>query len=239
LGGSIYDWRHLLRPLASNHRVVAIDLLGAGESEMPGKEDYSVAAQARRVKGLLDVLGVGRASFVGNSYGGGIALRLAQDWPERVDRLVLIDSICYPENIPTYVWLVQAPCAVTVAESLPLGKMTRWVLRGSYRTVERLSEEELDTYLQELQAPGRRAAIVNIVRAVVPPDAREFESRLKSIRSPALLIWGKDDQTVPVSLGRRLVRDLPGARLVELEAGHVPNQECPELVLPLLRTFLD
>jgi 2-hydroxymuconate-semialdehyde hydrolase len=238
LGGSIYDWRHLIRPLGESHRVIAIDLLGAGESDLPENADYSIAAQARRVKGLMELLGVERASVVGNSYGGGIALRLAQDWPDRVDRLVLINSICYPEHVPAYVSLVKAPCAECVAETLPLGKMTRWVLRGCYKTVERLSEEELDTYIAELRAPGRRAAIVRVVRAVVPPDTREFEARLKSIRAPSLLIWGSADPTVPVELGRRLAKDLPNARLVEVEAGHVPNQEIPEDVLRLMEGFL-
>ncbi len=238
LGGSIYDWRHLLRPLAERHRVIAIDLLGAGESEIPEQEDYSVAAQARRVKGLLELLGVERATLVGNSYGGGIALRLAQDWPERVDRLVLINSICYAEHVPTYVSLARVPSAECVAGSLPLGKMTRWVLRGSYRTVEKLSEEELDTYIREIEAPGRRRAIIQVIRAVVPPDTTEFEARLKSVRAPALLLWGKDDRTVPVELGRRLAKDLPDARLFELDAGHVPNQECPEEVLRRMGEFL-
>ncbi|HEV3029116.1 MAG TPA: alpha/beta hydrolase, partial [Planctomycetota bacterium] len=145
LGGSLYDWRHLIRPLSLSRRVIAVDLLGAGESEIPDFEDYSIAAQARRVKGLMDVLGVERGCIVGNSYGGGIALKLVQDWPERVDRLVLINSICYPENIPTYVTLARAPCAEYIAESLPLGKMVRWVLRHSYHTVENLTDEELDT----------------------------------------------------------------------------------------------
>jgi pimeloyl-ACP methyl ester carboxylesterase len=239
IGGSLYDWRHLLRPLARTHRVIAVDLLGAGESEIPETEDFSIAAQARRVRGLLDALGVPRATLVGNSYGGGIALRVAQDWPERIDRLVLINSVCYPEEIPTYVGLAKAPCAECVAETLPLGKMARWVLRNSYRTVETLTGEELDTYIQELRAPGRRSAIIRIIRAVVPPDTTEFEARLKAIRSPALLIWGKFDPTVPIALGRRLVGDLPDARLVELEAGHVPNQECPLDVAQLIRGFLE
>ncbi len=239
LGGSLYDWRHLIRPLAQDYRVLAVDLLGAGESEIPEKEDFSIAAQARRVKGLLDALGVGRATLVGNSYGGGIALRFAQDWPERVDKLVLINSICYADDIPTYVGLSKAPCAESVAELLPLGKMTRWVLRGSYRTVEKLSDEELDTYVRELQAPGRRSAVVRIVRDVVPPDTTEFEARLRSIHAPALLLWGAGDETVPIRLGRRLRADLPRAELVELDAGHVPNQECPDEVLRRIRRFLD
>jgi len=239
LGGSLYDWRHLLRPLGVDHRVVAMDLLGAGESEIPEKEDFSIAAQARRLKGLLDALGLPRATLVGNSYGGGIALRFAQDWPERVEKLVLINSVCYADTIPTYVGLAKAPCAECVAEVLPLGKMTRWVLRGSYRTVEKLSDEELDTYVRELQAPGRRSAVIRTVRDVVPPDTTEFEARLKSIRVPSLLIWGSADQTVPVRLGRRLVKDLPDATLVELDAGHVPNQECPDEVLRRIRGFLE
>ncbi len=239
LGGSLYDWRHILRPLARNHRVLAVDLLGAGESEIPETEDFSIAAQARRVRGLLDALAVPRATLVGNSYGGGVALRVAQDWPERVDRLVLINSVCYPEDIPTYVGLAKAPCAECVAETLPLGRMARWVLRNSYRTVEKLSDEELETYIQELRAPGRRRAIIQIIRAVLPPDTTEFEARLKTIRSPALLIWGKFDETVPIALGRRLLRDLPDARLMELDAGHVPNQECPDEVVTLMRGFLE
>lgn len=238
LGGSIYDWRHLLRPLAERHRVIAMDLLGAGESEIPENEDYSVAAQARRVKGLLDRLGATRATLIGNSYGGGIALRFAQDWPERVERLALINSICYAEDVPSYVTLARAPCADCVVQVLPLGKMTRWVLRSSYHRAEKLTDAELDTYVQELEASGRRRAIVNVVRAVVPADTREFETRLKSIRVPALLIWGVHDQTVPLQLGRRLAADLPQSRLVELDAGHVPNQERPAEVLDLLRGFL-
>ncbi len=238
LGGSIYDWRHLLRPLARTHRVIALDLLGAGESDMPEHEDYSISAQARRVKAVLDRLGVERATFVGNSYGGGIALRMAQDWPERVERLVLINSVCYAEHIPTYVALAHVPCAVCVAETLPLGKMTRWVLRGSFKTVQKLSEEELDTYIKEIRAPGRRRTIIHIVRAIVPPDVTEFEARLKTIKASTLLLWGVDDQTVPVELGRRLVRDLPDAMLYELDAGHVPNQECPEEVLRRMNDFL-
>jgi len=238
LGGSIYDWRHLLRPLSRDHRVIAVDLLGSGESEIPETEDYSVAAQARRVKGILDHLRIDRAALVGNSYGGGIALRFAQDWPERTARLVLIDSICYPENIPTYVTLAKAPCAGCVARSIPLGKPTAWVLRSGTGTLSRIRESELEVYLQELGAPGRRAALVQTVRAIVPPDTTEFHTRLKSVQAPALLIWGKEDRTVPVELGRRLAKDLPDARLEELDAGHVPNQERPEQVLELMRGFL-
>jgi len=186
----------------------------------------------------MDLMGVERGTVVGNSFGGGVALKLTQDWPERVDRLVLINSICYPENIPVYVRLANAPGAAVVAETLPLGKMTRWALRACYRTVEKLSEVELETYIQELRVPGRRRALIQILRAILPPDNTEFEARIRTVRAQTLLIWGKTDQTIPVSLGRRLLEDLPNARLFELDAGNVPHQELPDEVLKLIRDFL-
>ncbi len=101
-----------------------------------------------------------------------------------------------------------------------------------------MSEEELDTYIAEIRAPGRPEAVVRTVRDLVPSDTREFEARLRSVRAPSLLLWGAADGTVPVALGRRLAKDLPNSALVELDAGHVPNQECPGEVLRHVREFL-
>jgi len=238
VGGSIYDWRHLIHPLSERHRVVAVDLLGAGESDRPGEGDYTLAAQARRLRGILDALGIEKAVLVGNSYGGGVALRFAQDWPGRTDRLVLINSICYPDVLPRYVPWCRLPGADHAAELVPLGRLVQRALRGRGRTIGTLSEEELESYAAEVRLPGRRAAVVNWVRAVLREDPREFQARLGSVRAPALLIWGAADRTVPVELGRRLARELPEARLVELDAGHIPNQECPGAVAGEILGFL-
>jgi pimeloyl-ACP methyl ester carboxylesterase len=239
LGGSLYDWRHLIHPLSLRYRVIAPDLLGSGESDCPGREDYSLAAQARRVKALLGELGVTQGSFVGNSYGGGIALRLAQDWPERVDRLVLINSVCYPENIPFYAKLAKAPGAGRLAEQFPMGTLIRGLLRRCYPTVRNLSERELDVYVRELSGKGRRSVLVQVLRDLQAPDTTEFVARLKAIRAPALLLWGTSDRTIPATLGRRLSQELPDARWVELDAGHVPNQEIPQEVLRRILDFID
>jgi pimeloyl-ACP methyl ester carboxylesterase len=238
LGGSIYDWRGLLGPLAMGHRVIAIDLLGAGESDKPAAGDYSLPAQARRVKGLLDALRIPRAAVIGNSYGGGVALALAEDWPERVDRLVLINPVCYADRVPFYVTLCRIPIADQVVQVLPLRLMARWVLRASYRDPEKLSEEELDTYVAELRPAARRSSVIRTVRDLIPPDPSEFYERMKAIEAPTLILWGKDDHTLPVEQGRRLAGELPYAKLIELDAGHVPNQETPEVVLKYLSDFL-
>ncbi len=238
LGGSIYDWRHLLKPLAKDRRVIAIDFLGAGESDKPGDADYSIDAQARRVKGILDELKAGPATIVGNSYGGGVAMMFAQDWPERTKRLVLIDSVCYAENVPAYVALSRIPGAGSAARIFPVGFYSRRALRGCYKDDARLSDEEVESYVKELAPGDRRAALVQTVRDLVPSDTREFLARLRLIRMPTLVIWGTDDQTIPVELGRRLAGELPNARMLEIDSGHVPNQERPAEVLAGMRTFL-
>jgi len=239
LGGSLYDWRHVLAKLAEEHRVVAPDLLGAGESDKPSAADYGIVAQARRVKGLLDRLGIERATLVGSSYGGGVALAFAEYWPERVERLVLIDSIGYAEDIPIYVDLSRIPFAEEAVKLLPVEEVTARALRGAFKNADALGDEELATYVKELDPPARRVTVVQTLRALVPGDLTEFHARLRAIDAESLVLWGKDDEVIPIALGRRLARDLPRAHLVELDAGHVPNQECPDEVLAHLRRFLE
>jgi pimeloyl-ACP methyl ester carboxylesterase len=190
------------------------------------------------VKGILDALRIPRAAVIGNSYGGGVALALAEDWPERVDRLVLINTVCYADHVPFYVTLCRLPLADQVAQVLPLRLMARWVLRASYRDPEKLSDEELDTYVAELRPAARRSSVIHTIRDLIPSDPREFYERLKAIEAPSLILWGKDDHTLPVEQGRRLAREMPHAELIELDAGHVPNQETPEVVLKHLGEFL-
>jgi pimeloyl-ACP methyl ester carboxylesterase len=236
--GSLSDWRHLMKPLSASRRVIVPDFLGAGESDCPAVEDYSFAAHARRLRGLLDVLKVDQAVVVGNSYGGGVALRFAQDWPERVDRLVLINAAAFPEELPAYVSLAKWPCAEWAVEAVPLNGTVRWSLRRLSATMERLPAEDVDDYLLEMGRPGRRASIVRTLRVAVPADVREHEARLRALKTPALVLWGRHDRTIPIRLGRRLADTLPNARFVELDAGHIPNQEIPEEVRARMERFL-
>lgn len=239
LGGSLYDWRHLAPRLAENFRVIALDVLGAGESDKPADADYSLAAQTRRLRGILDELKVEKATLVGNSYGGGIALFFAQDWPERVDRLVLIAPVCYPEKMPAYVRLFRIPVLPElVAPYLPSDKIARSVISSCYADAGRLSEEEIKTYCREVRAEGRVAAVIRTVGTLVAGDARERVLRYAKIQTPTLIVWGKHDTVLPLEHGERLAKDLPNAKLVRLNAGHVPNQERPKKVLQILKDFL-
>lgn len=240
LGGSLYDWRHVTGSLVRlGYRVIAPDLLGAGESEMPEEADYSLLAQARRVKGLLDELKIDKATLAGASMGGGVAMVFAVDWPERVEKLILIDSVCYPEQVPGYMRLCRLPMAGELMQkTLPTKQVVEWGLKSCYKDESRLSSEEIEAYCAELQSEERRAALVRTLRAMLSTDHKEILAGMERFDRPTLIVWGTSDETVPVELGRRLAKQVPGARFVELDAGHLPNQERPEELVAKMREFL-
>jgi pimeloyl-ACP methyl ester carboxylesterase len=238
LAGSIFEWRHLLRPLSFRRRVIALDLLGAGESEKPAGADYSIGAQARRVERLLDTLGLGRIDVLACSFGGGVALRLAQDRPERIGRMALLAPLCYADRVPWYVAPCLLPGLETAAELVKLGWLVAKVARKASPVAAALNDGELESVFAELNAPGGRASLIRWVKGALASDAEEFQAGLRRIASPVLLIWGRGDPTIPVEHGRRLLTDLPFASLVELAAGHVPHLERPADVLSLVEGFL-
>ena len=238
LAGSLFEWRHQIGPVAARRRVIAPDLLGAGESDKPPRASYSIEAQARRIRTLLDRLDLPRVDVVASSYGGGVALRMAIDDPRRVSRLVLVAPICYRERLPWFAAPCRLPGAAHVAEAL---RFPAWAVGLARRLSVHLasaSDLEIQGLFGELNACGTRRALVGWVRDALRSDARRVQAGLGGMRAPTLLIWGRQDPIVPVDLGRRLARALPGARLVELDGGHVPHLERPREVLDLLLAFL-
>lgn len=238
LAGSLSEWRHQLGPVCARRRVVAPDLLGAGESDKPVRGDYSIEAQAGRVRALLDALRLHRVEVVASSYGGGVALRLAVDHPERVSRMVLVAPVCYRERLPWFAAGCRLPGAAAVAEALRVPAWAAPVARRLSVHLAAATDDELQGLFDEINACGTRAAMVRWVRGALRSDARSVQAGLRHMRAPTLLIWGRQDPIVPVELGRRLARALPEGRLVELDGGHVPHLERPDDVLREMRGFL-
>lgn len=238
LAGSFSEWRHLLGPVGASRRVVAPDLLGAGESDKPARGNYSIEAQARRVRALLDILDLPRVDVVASSYGGGVALRLAVDHPGRVSRMALVAPVCYRERLPWFAAPCRLPGVAAVAEAFRVPAWAAPLARRLSVHLAAASDDEVQGLFGEINACGTRAAMVGWVRGALRSDARSVQAGLRTLRSPTLLIWGRQDPIVPVELGRRLARALPEARLMELDGGHVPHLERPGEVLREIRGFL-
>lgn len=240
-GGSAFDWRHLRPRLAqAGFRVITPDMLGAGYTEKPADLPYTIQEQARFVRELLALLGVERAVVGGNSYGGGVSLMLAIEYPDLVERLVLVDCLCFRHEMPWFVRAGRIPLLPTVAfYAVPPRIAAYRALALCYERDEEIETAVRDEYAHEFSFEGTRGALLEMLGDIVAGEPQQFEERLGKIRQPALILWGENDIVIPLELGQKLDRVLPDSRLeVIARSGHIPNQEDPDSVSQIVLEFL-
>jgi pimeloyl-ACP methyl ester carboxylesterase len=243
-GASTYTWRHVAPELAKTHRVIAVDLKGFGQSDKPFDSRYSVFDQAELLAQLIVDKDLRNLTLVGHSFGGGIALLLALEANERLEgritKLVLLDSIAYPQNIPVFFRLLDVPLVSRLGVSMiPPSVQTRVALRIAYFDDSKIDQDEVDAYAAPLRTAAGKHAIIYSARQIVPDGLAEISERYKTIELPTLILWCDHDRIVPLEMGLKLRRTLPNStlRLVE-DCGHMPQEEQPESTLKLLQGFL-
>jgi pimeloyl-ACP methyl ester carboxylesterase len=239
---SIYTWKDVLPALRPGHRVVALDLPPFGGSEAPA--DLSFVEYVPVVVGLLDRLGIERAALVGNSMGGAVAVLVAAENPSRVSGLVLIDASAYgmgrAENRPWPIRVAGSPAVAAVLDHLPIRRLlVRQALLQVFHDDSLVTPDRLEEYVQPVLRPKVPAAIRALLASrSVDPDL--VEKSLARVAAPALVLWGRDDAWLPVAHAERLAKDLHGARFVVFDdCGHMPQEERPAQVAPLVREFVD
>lgn len=243
LGDSGVGWRKVAEPLRqAGFRVTIPDALGTGLSDKPVPGDYRLSAHVERLAAVLDALGIERATLIGNSLGGSEALLFAERWPERVERLVLVDPAAYPEGGTTSDWLWTTPLlAEGVLATLPPAMIARAALQLNFGDPSRITPEDLRVYTEEAAREGAIAALIAQQRQLYP-TAEELERWIAgyaSVRAPTLILWGGEDRVLPAGHGRRLADALPDADLVVVEGvGHVLQLEDPERFLAETLRFL-
>ena len=240
-------WREVMPWLADDFTVLAPDLLGHGESAKP-RGDYSLGAYASGVPDLIVSLGHDKATFVGHSLGGGVVMQLAYQFPERCERLVLVDSGGLGREVN---FLLRAA-------TLPLSEMVLPVLASARildagRAVSSLfgrlglragtDVAELAKGHASLADAEARSAFVHTLRTIVDPGGQRVNAsdRLYLAQHvPFLLIWGERDRIIPVEHGRTAHELVPSSRLEVFEdAGHFPHVDDPQRFLDVLLDFID
>ncbi len=224
---------------AAGFRVIAPDLVGYGYSAKPRGFGYTIDAQARMISGLLDELGLARVILVGSSYGGAVAATIALDYPERVEKLVLVGAVT--NNKPTRYMLMRlfrSPLVGNIFSPLLLG--SRRLLRRRMKRVYDRHSWVLDDRRVEARHLPLRAATTHraIIRTARGWDADRIAREAHAIKQPTLVLWGENDREVPLRDGEHLRDAIEGSRLVVFrQCGHLPHEEFPEAFTELVVDF--
>jgi pimeloyl-ACP methyl ester carboxylesterase len=239
-------WRAVIPRLAERHTVIAPDLLGHGRSAKP-RGDYSLGAYASGVRDLLIALGVPRATVVGHSLGGGVAMQFAYQFPERVERLVLVDSGGLGGEVNVVLRAATLPGAewvLPLLASAPLRGAGAWVggLLGGLGLRASADLRGVVEGFESLGDAGARRAFVHTARSVIDPAGQRVDAgdRLYLAESiPSLIIWGDRDRIIPVAHGDAAHQLMPGSRFeVFPRAGHFPFNDDPERFAALVDDFI-
>ena len=240
-------WERVMPYLAQRFTVIAPDLLGHGESAKP-RGDYSLGAYASGVRDVLVALGHDRATFVGHSLGGGIAMQLAYQFPERCERLVLVSSGGLGRELSLLLRAASLPGSEVV---LPFIASERLMEAGRLfgRGLERLGLKAGTDIAQmarghaSLSDRDARAAFLHTLRSIVDPMGQKVNARDRLYLAehvPFLLIWGKRDSVIPVEHAYAAHELVTSSRLeVFEEAGHFPQLDEPQRFLHVLKDFMD
>ena len=240
-------WRGVASRLVETNRVVAPDLLGHGGSAKP-RGDYSLGAFASGIRDLMGVLGIERATIVGHSLGGGVAMQFAYQYPQRCERLVLVSSGGLGTEVSPILRAVALPGAEYVMPAAWLPPLRRasaaasgWLERAGLRPPAAVAE--VWGCYESLGDPEARRAFVHTLRSVIDLGGQRVSAldRLYLARHvPTQIVWGSKDRIIPVAHATSAHRAIPGSRLELFEGGgHFPQVEEPARFVRVLRQFMN
>jgi pimeloyl-ACP methyl ester carboxylesterase len=239
-------WSPVIAGLAAHHTVIAPDLLGHGQSAKP-RGDYSLGAYASGVRDLIAALGYEGATVVGHSLGGGIAMQFAYQFPERVERLVLIGSGGLGREVHPILRAATLPGSELVLALVggawlraTGGAVGATLARLGLRTGEDLAG--VTTGIGSLADAGARSAFVHTARAAIDAGGQRVSATDRlylAAKLPTLIVWGERDPIIPADHGRAAHAAIPGSRLEIFEgAGHFPHREHPVRFVAALEDFV-
>ncbi|HEV3229955.1 MAG TPA: alpha/beta fold hydrolase [Solirubrobacteraceae bacterium] len=240
-------WESVALRLADRYTVIAPDLIGHGDSATP-RGDYSLGAHAASIRDLLAVIGIDRATLVGHSLGGGVAMQFFYQFPQRTERLVLVSSGGLGHGVSPLLRSAALPGASALLSIAAHARVVSAISQAGERLRRRGSGhgvylQAIARALRPLEEPGAREAFVHTLRAVIDIRGQRVSARdrlylLASV--PTLIVWGERDHTIPLAHGRDAHHAIPGSRFATLpRAAHFPHIEDPEGLAAALGEFLE
>jgi pimeloyl-ACP methyl ester carboxylesterase len=234
------EWDDVLPRLAQHFRVIAPDLPGFGESEKPppSRYRYDFDAFCESLADLIAAVGLGRVSLCGHAMGGAVALTLAATYAHIVDKLVLVSPLVYPPRPDTLSRVASIPVLGPLAFKQLFGRSlfrSRFVANAAPGTQE-AALRRVDHLFELFDVPAAREAAYATMLAML--DTRSLTASVPRVSAPTLVVWGRANRGSPVEQGRRLARELGGARFEVFDCGRSPAEERPEAFANTVTAFL-
>lgn len=242
-GGSSYCWRYIYKKFAQKYKTILFDLKGFGLSEKPNDNKYSVRNQADIINSFIQInCSNNIIILIGHSFGGAIALMtyISSNIKKNIKKLILIDSGGYNQNIPWYLSALNIPILNKLALSLfPSRFWVNTILRMCYYDSNKINKDMIETYSSYLRLRGAHLALIKTAAQLIPDDIGEITSKFNKINIPVLLIWGKQDNVIPLYVGHKMHKNIPNSKLVIIaECGHNSIEEKPMDVIREVSEFL-
>jgi pimeloyl-ACP methyl ester carboxylesterase len=243
LGANLFTWRHFVAPFSQKNKLILVDLRGFGASPKPLDNHYSIEQHAEDIYQIISKNDLKNLTLIGNSLGGAIsllvALRLCEEESRRLARLVLIDAGAYKEYLPGYLKLMRTFVGKLVVDLTPVNLAVKFVLKASYYDKSKVTEEQLRAYAEPLASKGGRHGLLETSRQCVPANSDEVVAKLGHITVPTLILWGRQDEVIPLIVGELLDQAIPDSTLEVFEqCGHVPQEEKPSETIASISRFL-
>jgi len=242
-GAGMWVWERQIDILSRFYRVYALDLIGHGFSDRP-KMDYKPETYIQFLKDFMDRLRIEKANLIGNSMGGGIAWAMAIFFPERVNRLILIDTV--PSNVfnqvrndsfKTLIAIKDIPLLPYLVISGRNKNSIKQILRECIYDTQLITPELLDRQYQLSKMKGMTWVLYSTLKNA--DEAKKLKDSLSQVHHPTLLIWGERDLVFPPSVGKDLHRAIKGSKFQTIKgSGHIPMWENPEEVNQTILRFL-
>lgn len=221
--------------------VIAVDLIGFGFSQKPDWFEYSIDSQARMLIRFMNRIGLGKAIVIGSSYGGAVAASMALDYPERIEKLILVSPVCNNKPLShPLMRMARVPVLAEVISALLVDSRSfiKWRMKNalSPSNYGLISKERIEMLRMPIRAKDSQSALIATARRW---DANRIQEDAHLISQPTLILWGEDDKVIDISNARRLYEDILNSRLVIFKnCGHLPQEEKPNDFVEVVTSFL-
>lgn len=237
---STYTWEDLAPRLqAEGYHVWSLDMKGFGWSDKPRDARYDPVTLMEDVNKWMDALDLHNVILVGNSLGGAITVLIALEHPERIKKMVLIDSAGYPMRLPLIIRMAHLPLSGSFMKLFFGRWMVRWNLKEVFYHKDRVTEEKVNAYYVRMCTKNALDAQTTVARSVKFDLFDDYIKRVPQITSETLIIWGENDAWIPLEIGYKFKKDLTTATMIVIpECGHMPQEEYPQKTAQYILEFI-